>query len=76
MSALLDELSKTARTLTHEERAQLVQKLMESIDQESDPEVAQAWETEIASRIARYECGQTKLIPASEVFEAARRLTQ
>jgi hypothetical protein len=33
MSALLDELSKTARTLTHEERAQLVQKLMESIDQ-------------------------------------------
>lgn len=76
MSALLDELSKMARTLALEERAQLAQELMESIDQESDPEVAQAWEKEIASRIARYERGEAKLIPASEVFEAARRLTQ
>lgn len=76
MSALLDEPSKMARTLAQEERAQLAQELMESIDQESDPEVAQVWETEIASRVARYERGQGKLIPASEVFEAARRLTQ
>lgn len=76
MSDLLDELSKMARTLALEERAQLAQELMESIDQESDPEVAQAWETEIASRIARYERGEAKLIPASEVFEAARQLTQ
>ena len=57
MSDLLDELSKMARTLALEERAQLAQELMESIDQESDPEVAQSWETEIASRIARYERG-------------------
>ena len=76
MSALLDELSKKARSLALEERAQLAQELMESIDQESDPEVEAAWETELASRIARYERGEAKLIPASEVFEAARRLTQ
>ena len=43
MSALLDELSKMARTLAQEECAQLVQELMESTDQQSDPEVAQAW---------------------------------
>ena len=76
MSALLDELSKKAKELALEERAQLAQQLMESVDQESDPEVEAAWETEIASRIARYERGEAKLIPASEVFEAARRLTQ
>ena len=76
MSALLDELSKKANELALEERAQLAQQLMESVDQESDPEVEAAWETEIASRIARYERGEAKLIPASEVFEAARRLTQ
>ena len=76
MSALLEELSKKAKELALEERAQLAQELMESVDQESDPEVEAAWETEIASRIARYERGETKLIPASEVFEAARRLTQ
>ena len=76
MSALLDELSKRAKELALEERAQLAQELMESVDQESDPEVDAAWETEIASRIARYERGEAKLIPASEVFESARRLTQ
>ena len=76
MSALLDELSKKAKDLPLEERAQLAQELMESVDQESDPEVEAAWETEIASRIAKYERGEAKLIPASEVFEAARRLTQ
>ena len=76
MSALLDELSKKAKELALEERAQLAQELMESVDQESDPEIEAAWETEIASRIAKYERGEAKLIPASEVFEAARRLTQ
>ena len=76
MSALLDELTKKAKELGLEERAQLAQDLMESVGQESDPEVETAWETEIASRIARYERGEAKLIPAAEVFEAARRLTQ
>ena len=76
MSALLDELSKKAKELALEERAQLAQELMESVDQESDPEVEAAWETAIASRITKYERGEAKLIPASEVFEAARRLTR
>jgi putative addiction module component (TIGR02574 family) len=76
MSALLDELSKKAKELALEERAQLAQELMESVDQESNPEVEAAWETEIESRIARYERGEAKLISSSEVFEAARRLTQ
>ena len=76
MSALLDELSKKAKELAVEERAQLAQELLESVDQESDPEVQAAWETEIASRIAKYERGEANLIPAAEVFEAARRLTQ
>lgn len=76
MSALLDELSKKAQTLTVEERAQLAQELLESVERESDPEVQAAWESEIADRIAKYERGQAKLIPAEEVFAAARRLTQ
>lgn len=76
MSALLDELSKRAKELAVEERAQLAQELLESVDQEVNPEVQAAWDTEIASRIAKYERGEAKLIPAAEVFEAARRLTQ
>ena len=76
MSSLLDELAKQARSLALEERAQLAQQLMESVEQESDPEVQAAWESEVASRIAKYERGEAKLIAAEEVFATARRLTR
>lgn len=76
MSALFDELSDKARSLTLEERAQLAQELLESVEREADPDVQAAWEGEIASRIAKYERGEANLIPAEEVFAAARRLAQ
>jgi len=76
MSTLLEELSKKAQTLTVEERAQLAQELLESVDRDIDPDVQAAWEVEIADRVAKYERGEAKLIPAEDVFAAARRLTQ
>lgn len=76
MSTLLDELSKRAQTLAVEERAQLAQELLESVERDADPDVQAAWATEIADRIAKYERGEAKLIPAEGVFAAARRLTQ
>jgi putative addiction module component (TIGR02574 family) len=76
MSTLFDELSKKALTLAVEERAQLAQQLFESVERDSDPEVQAAWEAEIASRITKYERGEATLIPAEEVFAAARRLTK
>ena len=76
MSALLDELSKKAQSLAVEERAQLAQELLESVERDVDPDVHAAWEAEIADRIAKYERGEAKFIPAEEVFAAARRLAQ
>ena len=76
MSALFDELARKAQALDVGERARLAQDLLESVERESDPEVQAAWESEIADRIARYERGEAKLIPAEAVFAAARRLTQ
>ncbi len=76
MSALLDELPKESKALALDERAQLAQELLESVEREVDPEVQAAWESEIASRISKYERGEAKLIPAADVFEAARRLTR
>lgn len=64
-----------AEKLTIEERAQLAQELLEPVERDADPDVQAAWEAEIAERIARYERGEAKLIPAEEVFAAARRLT-
>ena len=76
MSALLDELTKKAQTLAIKERAQLAQELLASVERDADPAVQEAWEAEIADRIAKYERGEAKLIPAAEVFAAARRLAR
>lgn len=76
MSALFDEISQKAKQLSAEERAQLAEELLESVESEIDPAVQAAWEAEIKRRVAAYEQGEAKLIPAEEVFERARRLTR
>ena len=76
MPTLLAELSEKALELPPEERAQLAQELLESVERDIDPDVHAAWESEIASRIAAYERGDAKLVTAEQVFEEARRLTQ
>lgn len=75
MSTLLEKLSLESKKLALQERAQLAQELPLSLEHDGDLNIQAAWETEIASRIARYERGEAKLIPAAEVFETARRLT-
>jgi putative addiction module component (TIGR02574 family) len=73
MSTLRDELSKKALALSVEERVQLAQGLLESVERDADPDVEAAWEVEIARRIAECERGEAKLIPAEEVFAEVRR---
>ncbi len=76
MSSLLTELSERARHLPPEERAQLAEGLLESLQEWSSPEVEAAWDAEILRRIGEYERGEAALLPAAEVFAEARRLTQ
>jgi putative addiction module component (TIGR02574 family) len=76
MSSLLAELSARASHLPPEERAQLAEGLLESLQEWSSPEVEAAWDTEILKRIGEYERGEAVLSPASDVFTEARRLTQ
>lgn len=76
MSSLLDEISQKARALTCDERTQLAHVLLESVEQELDPDIQAAWDAEITKRIASYEQGDATLIPAADVFAAARRLTR
>lgn len=76
MSSLLAELSERARQLPPEERAQLAEGLLESLQEWSSPEVEAAWDTEILKRIDQYERGDATLSPAADVFAEARRLTQ
>lgn len=78
MSAILDDLKARALQLTPPDRDELIRALIESIDGEPEgtpEEIAQAWNDEIARRIADFEAGKTKGISADEVFAKIRALT-
>ena len=74
MSTLVEELSARAKTLSAEDRARLVEELLDSLHGESDTEVENAWDREIERRVAEIESGAVKLISAEEVHAEARRL--
>ncbi|HEX2188275.1 MAG TPA: addiction module protein [Longimicrobiaceae bacterium] len=75
MSQLLEKVEAEAMELPPRERAQLVRRLIASLDHadEEDPaEVERAWEEEIRRRLDEYRSGSAKTVPASEVFAKAR----
>ena len=71
--SLVEELSRKALSLSPEERVQLAEKLLATV-QEVDTEVEATWDEEIKRRIAEIENGTAELIPAEEVFAEVRRL--
>ena len=67
------ELLKKALTLSAEERAQLVDSLLESLDEpREDPAVVEAaWNDEIRRRIEDLDGGKAKTVPWEEVRRRA-----
>ncbi len=76
MSALLAELEQQACTLLPEERAQLVEVLLESLHDASISEIETEWEREIEKRVAAFDRGELQTYPAEDVFAEARRMAQ
>lgn len=81
MSANLVELREQARYLTASDRAELAYAMLESLEPAAagaehamDAALADEWIAVAQSRWAEIERGEAKLIPADEVFAAARRL--
>ena len=77
MSALLEDLKTQVLQLPPPDRDELIRALIESLDGEPEgtpAEIAQAWDEEVARRIADFEAGKTKGIPAEEVFAKIRAL--
>ncbi|MBT9590727.1 MAG: addiction module protein [Thiobacillus sp.] len=71
MAAILKELETQALQLSPQERGELIHRLIVSLEGESEdsPEaIAQAWDEEIARRVADMDAGKTVWIPAEEVF--------
>ena len=76
MPATLSELEQQARALPAEERARLVEVLLDSLRETEIAEIEAEWQREIADRIAAYERGETQTFTAEEVFAEARRLAK
>ena len=71
MAMILEELEEQALHLSPAERGQLIHRLIVSLEgtPEDTPEaIAQAWDEEIARRVADMDAGKTVWIPADEVF--------
>jgi putative addiction module component (TIGR02574 family) len=74
MPLTLDAVIKDALVLSPDERLALARRLLDSVDLEPEPGAEAAWESEIARRIARFRAGESKPIPAGEVFARLRQI--
>ncbi len=74
MSATLDALSQDALVLPPDQRLTLARRLLESVDLEPEPGAEAAWQAEIARRIERFDAGESRTIPAGEVFARLRQI--
>lgn len=75
MTAALKEIEDQALSLSPKERGELIHRLIVSLEGEPDesPEaIAQAWDEEIARRVADMEAGRTEWIPADEAMAQLR----
>ncbi len=71
MGAILKDIEEQALRLPLKERSELAHRLLVSFDGEPEdsPEaIAQAWDQEIARRVAEIDAGTAKLIPHEEVL--------
>jgi len=74
MPATLDDVTRDALILPADQRLALARQLLDSVDLEPEPGAEAAWEMEIARRIARFKSGESKPIPAGEVFARLRQI--
>lgn len=74
MPTVLDELSARARSLPPQDRARLVEDLLDSLQEGEDVDAQAAWDEEIRRRVAEIEADSVTLVSAEEVHEEAQGL--
>jgi len=62
-----------ALSLPVNERINMVESLLQSLNQPLLDEIDQKWAAEAEHRIQEIECGNVQLIPGQEVFDKIRR---
>jgi putative addiction module component (TIGR02574 family) len=73
MALTVDELAKEAMQLPVELRAELADKLVESLDLEGPDEAQQLWVATAMRRLGEVRSGQVKPVAGEQVLENVRR---
>jgi putative addiction module component (TIGR02574 family) len=66
MSTLASDLFEKALALSPDDRARLLQRLLESLDGSPDDGAEAAWASEISRRLERIDKGEAKAMPMDE----------
>jgi len=66
------ELESKALQLPAKERARLAERLISSLDHETDPDAQRLWMQEAERRLDQLESGNVSGVPADQAFEKAR----
>jgi putative addiction module component (TIGR02574 family) len=72
MSEAVAQILVQVESLSTQERAELVEAILHSLEPE-EPGAAEAWDEELARRVARFQSGQSVEVPAEQVFANWRR---
>ena len=74
MTQALTQILEDAEQLSTRDRAELADRLIESLARDIPPDIAHAQIGEVRQRIAQVEAGEVALIPGDEALAHVRRL--
>ena len=74
MSDPVLELAQRGQSLAPNERERLVELLLKSLVESASPDIKDAWDREIESRVAAYQRGEVETYPLDDVLAAAQRI--
>jgi putative addiction module component (TIGR02574 family) len=72
MAEAMEQLKGQLEQLPSQARAELAHFLLCSLEQDVDTDVAEAWDAELARRVADMQSGKAIGIPAAQVFAELR----
>jgi putative addiction module component (TIGR02574 family) len=76
MSRSAAELLEEALALPEDQRAQVAEKLVASLDGDADPDAEAQWGAEIERRLSRIEAGQSKSVSMAESLSRLHRVAR
>jgi putative addiction module component (TIGR02574 family) len=74
MTQAVAQILEEAEQLSTQERAELTDRLVESLAHDIPPDIAQAQLSEVRRRIAQVEAGEVTLVPGEEALAHVRRI--